>query len=57
LINFEAIGYLLSTNYNICIKSLDELVPHNTAILGILGIVKSHLSIELVEYLDGKNHT
>jgi hypothetical protein len=31
------------------IKNINELVTHNTAILGILGIGKSMLSIELVE--------
>jgi hypothetical protein len=47
--NPEAVGYLPSTNYDVRIKNLDELVTHNTAILGILGIGKSMLAIELVE--------
>lgn len=44
-----AIGRLPSTNYPIRIKSIHELVTHNTAILGILGVGKSFLSIELLE--------
>lgn len=47
--NKNAIGYFPSTSYDVEIKSLDELVTHNTAILGILGVGKSMLSIELVE--------
>lgn len=47
--NPEAVGYLPSTSYDVGIKNLDELVTHNTAILGILGVGKSMLSIELVE--------
>ena len=47
--NKNAIGYFPSTNYNVDIKNLDELVTHNTAILGILGVGKSMLAIELVE--------
>jgi hypothetical protein len=47
--NRVAVGYLPSTNYEIGIEKLDELVTHNTAILGILGVGKSMLSIELVE--------
>ncbi|MDL1875718.1 ATP-binding protein [Cytophagia bacterium CHB2] len=49
--NAMAVGYLPSTNYEVGIKSLDELVTHNTAILGILGVGKSMLAIELVERL------
>lgn len=45
----EAIGRFPSTNYYVSIKNFDHLVTHNTAILGILGIGKSMLSIELVE--------
>jgi len=49
--NPEAVGYIPSTSYDIGIKNLDELVTHNTAILGILGVGKSMLAIELVERL------
>ena len=49
--NPEAVGYLPSTSYDVGIKNLDELVTHNTAILGILGVGKSMLAIELVERL------
>jgi len=45
----EAIGYLPRTDFSVSIKSLPELVSHNTAILGILGIGKSYLAFELVE--------
>lgn len=44
-----AIGCLPSTKYPIRIKNIHELVTHNTAILGILGVGKSFLSIELLE--------
>lgn len=47
--NSNAVGYFPATSYHVEIKSLDELVTHNTAILGILGAGKSMLSIELVE--------
>jgi len=47
--NREAIGYFPATNFDVSIKNLDELVTHNTAILGILGVGKSMLAIELVE--------
>ncbi len=43
------IGHFPQTNYNVSIHSISDLVTHNTAILGILGIGKSMLAIELVE--------
>ncbi|MCJ7481996.1 MAG: DUF87 domain-containing protein [Thermodesulfovibrionales bacterium] len=49
--NPKAIGYFPSSNYNVDIKNIDELVTHNTAILGILGVGKSMLAIEIVERL------
>lgn len=45
----SAIGHFPGTDYPVSIKSIDELVTHNTAILGILGVGKSMLAIELVE--------
>ena len=45
----RAVGHFPGTDYPVSIKSIDELVTHNTAILGILGIGKSMLAIELVE--------
>jgi hypothetical protein len=45
----DAIGHFPGTNYPVSVKSVDELVTHNTAILGILGVGKSMLAIELVE--------
>lgn len=47
--NEKAIGHFPLTSYDVEIKNLDELVTHNTAILGILGVGKSMLAIELVE--------
>jgi hypothetical protein len=44
-----AIGSLPSTKYPIRIRNIHELVTHNTAILGILGVGKSFLAIELLE--------
>lgn len=43
------IGHFPQTDYHVDIQNINELVTHNTAILGILGIGKSMLSIELVE--------
>lgn len=43
------IGKLPKTNYGIPIKFPHELVTHNTAILGILGIGKSCLTFELIQ--------
>ncbi|PKO93940.1 MAG: hypothetical protein CVU15_00975 [Betaproteobacteria bacterium HGW-Betaproteobacteria-1] len=45
----EAIGYFPRSNYAAHIKSVHELVTHNAAIIGILGIGKSSLSFELIE--------
>ncbi|GMU97116.1 MAG: hypothetical protein AMXMBFR50_26310 [Ignavibacterium album] len=45
------IGKLPNTNYGIPIKTPHELVTHNTAILGILGIGKSCLTFELIQKL------
>ena len=44
-----AIGRLPATNYPVQLKNIHDLVTHNTAILGILGVGKSMLAIELVE--------
>ena len=45
----DAVGHFPKTKFNVQIKNVNELITHNTAILGILGIGKSMLSIELVE--------
>ncbi len=45
----EAVGRLPGTNYPASISSIQQLVTHNTAILGILGVGKSYLALELVE--------
>lgn len=47
----DFIGRLPNTNYGIKIKNPAELVTHNTAILGILGIGKSCLTFELIQKL------
>jgi hypothetical protein len=47
----DAIGHFPGTNRHTKIKSTAELVTHNTAILGILGIGKSCLAFEVVERL------
>ena len=44
----EAVGHFPRTSYTVGIN-VSEAVTHNTAILGILGIGKSFLAIELVE--------
>jgi len=43
------IGHFPNTQYGIEIADINALVTHNTAILGILGIGKSMLAIEVVE--------
>jgi len=48
-IPIEAIGTFPDTNYFVSIKDMNHLVTYNTAILGILGVGKSYLSIELTE--------
>jgi DNA helicase HerA-like ATPase len=45
------IGKLPGTNYGIAIKDPHELVTHNCAILGILGIGKSCLTFEILSKL------
>ncbi|ACM21527.1 hypothetical protein Geob_3184 [Geotalea daltonii FRC-32] len=44
-----AVGHFPGTDYPVAIRSISDLVTHNTAILGILGVGKSMLAIELVE--------
>lgn len=44
-----AVGHFPETAYTVSIKDINALVTHNTAILGILGVGKSMLAIELVE--------
>ncbi len=46
----EAVGHFPGTNYPVTIDT-DQLVTHNTAVLGILGAGKSFLTLELVERL------
>lgn len=46
--NINSIGHFPCTPYGVGID-VSEAVTHNTAILGILGIGKSYLAIELVE--------
>jgi len=47
--DLSAVGYFPETNFNVGIESIDTLVTYNTAILGILGIGKTMLALELVE--------
>jgi len=49
------IGLFPGSNYPIYIDDIHSLVTHNTAVLGVLGIGKSMLSIELVERLISQN--
>lgn len=44
----DATGHFPGTNYPVSVD-VDSLVTHNTAILGILGVGKSFLALELVE--------
>lgn len=45
----SAVGHFPGTDYPVSVKSVHDLVTHNTAILGILGIGKSMLAMELAE--------
>lgn len=51
----DSVGHFPASDFNTRIKSVAELVTHNTAILGILGIGKSMLAIELVERILADN--
>lgn len=51
--NAKAIGHFPGTDYQVSID-VSDAVTHNTAILGILGVGKSYLSIELVERMFGQ---
>ena len=48
----EAVGHFPGTSYSVGVD-ISEAVTHNTAILGVLGIGKSFLAIELVERMIG----
>lgn len=54
-IEWDSIGHFPGTDYHAKVKSISDLVTHNTAILGILGIGKSMLAIELVERMLAAN--
>lgn len=49
VVESDTIGHFPNSNYQIKIGNLNHLVTHNTAILGILGVGKSMLAIELLE--------
>lgn len=49
--DYTVVGHFPGSTYPVSIKNINELVTHNTAILGILGVGKSMLCIELVERL------
>ena len=51
----DAIGRFPGTSYTAKIGNVSELVTHNTAILGILGIGKTMLGLELVERMIAQN--
>lgn len=51
----ESIGHFPGTNLHARIKSVADLVTHNAAILGILGIGKSCLAFEIVERFLAEN--
>lgn len=48
-VDAQSIGHFPGSNFHASLKSVSDLVTHNTAILGILGIGKTMLAIELVE--------
>ncbi len=49
--DYKVVGHFPGSKYPVSLKNLDQLVTHNTAILGILGVGKSMLAIELAERL------
>lgn len=49
LIESDSIGHFPNSNYQVKIGNINHLVTHNAAILGILGVGKSMLAIELLE--------
>src|SRR5262249_32874048 len=58
----ECIGHFPGTNYGVSLRQengqesgIQSLVTHNTAILGILGVGKSSLALELVERILAEN--
>lgn len=50
--NPNAIGFIPHTNYHLTVD-FNSLVTHNTAILGILGVGKTCLALELIERMAG----
>ncbi len=50
-LDHDDVGCLPETNFPVTVASVHELVTYNTAILGILGVGKSFLALELVERL------
>ncbi|AWY00478.1 hypothetical protein A8139_11070 [Marinomonas primoryensis] len=50
----DTIGHFPNSNYQVKIGNINHLVTHNTAILGILGVGKSMLAIELLERMMSK---
>jgi len=51
----NTIGHFPDSNYYVELEQIDHLVTHNTAIIGILGVGKSMLSIELIERMIAEN--
>jgi len=47
----DSVGFCPGTDFRVRIERPDQLVTHNTAILGILGVGKTFLALELVERL------
>jgi hypothetical protein len=45
----ETIGRFPKSDYTVYVRDIHQLVTHNAAVLGILGVGKSMLAIELVE--------
>ncbi len=43
-----AVGFFPQTDFSIPLQSINELITHNTAILGILGVGKSCLALEII---------
>lgn len=53
--NEHTIGRFPGGSYPVQLSNINQLVTHNTAILGILGVGKSMLAIELVERMIASN--
>ncbi len=51
----SCVGCFPKSAYGVELKDISQLVTHNTAILGILGVGKTYLAVELIERMMAKD--